>query len=177
MSSIRARSSASVGIGDACIVGGIAGLTGGVAEIGWITLYQHLVGHDAVTVALGVTKTVMPGLASGPAGLTMGLTIHIVLSIALGVAVGTAIPRLLPSVAGTALEPVVVIAALVGAWAMNFLVVLPVINPEFVALVPYGVSLGSKVLFGFAAAFVFWCVRQRAVGGQELRGDIPCPRK
>jgi hypothetical protein len=159
-------------------VGGIAGLAGGVAEVGWITLYQHLVGHDAATVARGITKAVMPGLASGPAGLPLGLAIHVVLSIALGVAVGMAIPRLLPRVAGTALEPVVVIAALVGVWAMNFFVILPVINPEFVALVPYGVSLVSKVLFGFAAAFVFWCISlQRTVGWQELRGDCPCQRK
>ena len=142
-----------------------AGLAGGAAEVGWIALYQHLVGHDAAAVARGVTKAVVPALAPGPAALPMGLAIHIGLSIALGVVVAMAVPRLLPRVASTALEPVAVIAALVGVWALNFFVILPVIDPEFVALVPYGVSLASKVLFGFAAAFVFWCgCRHRAVG-------------
>jgi hypothetical protein len=37
-------------------------------------------------------------------------------------------------------------------WAVNFFVVLPVINPQFVDLVPYAISLVSKVLFGVAAA-------------------------
>ena len=44
------------------------------------------------------------------------------------------------------------IAALAGVWALNFFVVLPIISPAFVHLVPYAVSLTSKLLFGVAAA-------------------------
>jgi len=41
---------------------------------------------------------------------------------------------------------------LIGVWAVNFFVVLPSIDPDFIHLVPYSVSLVSKVLFGLAAA-------------------------
>ena len=43
-------------------------------------------------------------------------------------------------------------AALAAVWAINFFVILPVLSPAFVHLVPYSVSLMSKLLFGFAAA-------------------------
>ena len=53
-----------------------------------------------------------------------------------------------------ALEPLAVVGLLIGIWATNFFLVLPAINPAFVALVPYTTSLISKVLFGAAAALV-----------------------
>jgi hypothetical protein len=61
-----------------------------------------------------------------------------VLAILLGVVIASLVSRLLPRIVGTAMEPVVVVLTLVGVWAVNFFVVLPVINPDFVALVPYG---------------------------------------
>ena len=45
-------------------------------------------------------------------------------------------------------------AALAMVWAVNFFVVLPVLSPGFVGLVPYEVSLLSKILFGVSAAAV-----------------------
>jgi hypothetical protein len=44
------------------------------------------------------------------------------------------------------------LAALAGVWAVNFFVVLPLVSPAFVHIVPYAVSLTSKLLFGVAAA-------------------------
>ena len=42
-------------------------------------------------------------------------------------------------------------AALLGAIGVfNFFVLLPILNPQFVVLMPYGVSLFLKVLFGIA---------------------------
>ena len=46
-------------------------------------------------------------------------------------------------------------AALFVVWAVNFLVVLPLVSPQFVDAVPYTVSLFSKVLFGITAAGIF----------------------
>jgi hypothetical protein len=46
------------------------------------------------------------------------------------------------------------LAALALVWAINFVVVLPIIRPEFVHLVPYGASLTSSLLFGAALAAV-----------------------
>ena len=45
-----------------------------------------------------------------------------------------------------------VTAALGIVWAVNFLIVLPIINPQFTDVVPYTVSFLSKILFGLAAA-------------------------
>jgi len=147
--------------------GALAGLAGGAVEVVWIALYQHLAGHEAAAVARGVTQSLLPGLAPAPAGVPLGLAIHMGLAVALGIVIAVAIPRLVPRLAGTPLEPVAVVAALVGVWAVNFFIVLPVINPAFVTLVPYAASLVSKTLFGFAAAFVFWCSRRYGVAGRK----------
>jgi hypothetical protein len=48
-------------------------------------------------------------------------------------------------------------------WAVNFFVVLPQVNPAFVHLPPYGVTLISKLLFGLAAARVFARRMRRAL--------------
>lgn len=161
------RTSASGRRGGVCIVGMLAGLAGGAIEIGWIALYQNLTGHDAAVVARGVTQSLLPGVASAPAAVPLGLAIHMGLAIALGLVIAVALPRLAPRLVGTALEPVAVVAALIGVWAMNFFVVLPAINPAFVTLVPYGASLTSKVLFGFAAAFVFRSMRRQQPAGHQ----------
>ena len=41
---------------------------------------------------------------------------------------------------------------LAAVWAVNFLVVLPVLSPDFVTLLAYPVTLISKLMFGLAAA-------------------------
>jgi len=46
------------------------------------------------------------------------------------------------------------VVALSGVWAINFFVVLPTLNPVFVTLMPYGITLISKMLFGLAMAGV-----------------------
>jgi hypothetical protein len=150
-------------------VGAVAGLAGGLAEVAWIGLYQHLAGQDAAAVARGVTQSLIPQLTSTYSAVPLGLVIHMGLAVALGIVIAVMVPRLLPRAVGTALEPVLVVATLVAVWAVNFFIVLPAINPTFVSLVPYGASLVSKVLFGFAAAFVFWCTRRQRTVGQQGR--------
>jgi len=142
-------------------IGAIAGLAGGAMEVAWIALYQSLSGHDGAIVARGVTQTVIPDLAAAPSAVALGLAIHMALAVGLGIVIAVMVPKLLPRIVGTVLEPMLVVALLVGVWAMNFFVVLPAINPDFVTLVPYGASLASKVLFGFAAATVFWFTRRQ----------------
>jgi hypothetical protein len=46
------------------------------------------------------------------------------------------------------------LTALATVWAVNFFVVLPVVSPAFIHMVPYAISLTSKLLFGAAAAEV-----------------------
>jgi hypothetical protein len=52
------------------------------------------------------------------------------------------------------------LGALAGIWALNFLVVLPAVNPAFVALMPFAVTLSSKLLFGAALG---WTLGSRAL--------------
>lgn len=47
----------------------------------------------------------------------------------------------------------VAVAALSGVWGINFFVVLPTLNPVFITLMPYGITLISKMLFGIAMAW------------------------
>ena len=133
-------------------VGIFAGASGGAIEIAWIAFYQSLTGHDGATIARGVTQSTISELAAAPSAVLIGLAIHMVLSLALGLAICIMMRHVLRAYVSAVLEPVAVVSVLVGVWAVNFFVILPVINPEFVTLVPYGVSLVSKVLFGFAAA-------------------------
>jgi len=46
-------------------------------------------------------------------------------------------------------------AALVAIWATNFFLILPAINPDFVTLMPYTVTLISKLGFGITMGWVF----------------------
>jgi len=84
----------------------------------------------------------------------VGVAIHLVLAILLGMAVAVSAQALLLRSRSALLEPCFVLVSLIGVWAFNFLVLLPVINPEFVHLLPLEVSLASKVSFGVAAALV-----------------------
>jgi len=48
-------------------------------------------------------------------------------------------------------------------WAINFFVVLPVLNPAFITLMPFGITLASKVLFGIAMGSVLLTSSPRRV--------------
>jgi len=135
-------------------IGALAGLVGGAAEVAWVLLYASLSDADAAAVARGVVASLSPLMAASPLAVGFGLTIHMVLALALGVVVTLSMGALLPRRVSDTVRSAVVVAVLVAVWAVNFLVVLPVVHPQFVALLPYGASLASKVLFGLAAAVV-----------------------
>jgi hypothetical protein len=132
--------------------GVLAGLAGGSAEVAWIALYARLSDGQAAAVARGVTNSVYPTLAATPLAVPIGVAIHMGLAILLGLAVAVLLRAHFPRLRATGRESFAVIALLVAVWAMNFFVVLPMINPAFVSLVPYWASLFSKLLFGVAAA-------------------------
>jgi hypothetical protein len=130
-------------------VGTLAGLAGGLAEIVWIWTYASLTNADASLVARSITDTMQLGQALPP--VLSGVGIHLALAVLLGVAVAIALRSATAGLYGLRLYAAVT-ATLVVVWAVNFFVVLPVINPQFVGLVPYAVSFVSKLLFGVAAA-------------------------
>ncbi len=133
----------------------VAGVAGGLAEVGWVTLYGAMSGGDPAVVARGVTTAVGVNALLPDSPVVLGVAVHMTLAAMLGVVLSvlwTALRSLRPSLHSP--YPVM-LAALAGVWATNFLVVLPLVCPAFAHLVPYAVSLTSKLLFGVAAASVF----------------------
>lgn len=100
---------------------------------------------------------------------------HMMLAAALGVTLAYAWGAVrLHKMAATGPYPFM-LPALAGVWATNFFVIVPIISPAFIHLVPYAVSLTSKLLFGLAAAAVLqWRMNSEfapAVNLASLRCD------
>lgn len=129
--------------------GMLAGAAGGLAEVVWIAFWASLTGADAADVARGVASVFVAG---APAGL--GLAIHMALAVALGVALVAALRAVSSGWPGIFAGYALALGALAAVWMVNFLLVLPIVSPGFVHIVPFAVSLGSKLLFGLAAATV-----------------------
>jgi hypothetical protein len=81
---------------------------------------------------------------------------------AVGIAFGVAVWRPFAQRRGRAVGVALGVATLATIWAVNFLAVLPQINPAFVALMPSAVTLAGKVLFGATLAWVLQRTRRDA---------------
>jgi hypothetical protein len=135
--------------------GVVAGAAGGLAEIAWVTLYAGATGADPSALARAVTTAAGVSALFPAAPVAVGVTVHMALAVTLGIALSFGWRALSSHRAEIASPFPFMLAALVGVWAVNFLVVLPFLSPAFIHLVPYSVSLVSKVLFGLAAAEAF----------------------
>jgi len=132
----------------------LAGLAGGLAEIFWIGLYSAATHTGGFEVSRQITAAVIPACADLSIAPMLGVVIHLVLSVVLAflcckVFIGPVIRRL-----GPALILPGSMVVLAGVWVINFLVILPVINPAFITLLPFLVTLASKMLFGWAMGAV-----------------------
>jgi len=145
--------------------GVLAGIAGGFAEILWIAGYGALTGTDSAEVARGVTTIVgaaFPVTLMITQPVASGIAIHMIIAVGLGIAL-VFFWHALAERRFAAVDPYsFMFAALAIVWGINFFVVLPQIGPSFTELVPYPVSLMSKLLFGLAAAAVL----KREAGGQ-----------
>ena len=150
----------------------LAGLASGLAEVIWIASYSLAVGADGWQVARAVAEVAVPGGALLPAAPAMGIVIHFLLSIALaGVfAMCLSIPALRHR--GTAVTVTLGMVALAAVWAVNFLVILPVVHPAFVHLLPYPVTLLSKLFFGLAMG---WSLAADRAHAPAFRGRVCFP--
>lgn len=136
-------------------LGVLLGLAGGAAEIVWIAFYGSLAGSDAAEVARGVSIAVtglLPGIPFSVTPAIFGIVVHMILAVGIGVALAVVWRELTARLRAPVNEYVFMIGALTIIWALNFFIVLPVISPTFVDIVPYPISLMSKVLFGMAGA-------------------------
>lgn len=129
-------------------LGASAGIVGGAAEVTWMTTLS-LTGVIAGPALLeAIAATVVPGgLGEWVSPLT-GLGIHFALSVMLGAGLTAAF-----AFAGRRLRIAHQVATLsvfsLGVvWLVNFSLVLPSLNPHFIALATYPASFVSKMLFG-----------------------------
>lgn len=132
--------------------GVLAGAAGGLAEMIWVSIYSAATGGDAALLARGVTTAVGMSALLPSAPVMTGISVHMALAVLLGVAL-TGLSQSVVGLRSPAANLYTLsLVALAAVWAMNLLVVLPAVSPTFVNLVPYSVSLISKLLFGLAAA-------------------------
>jgi hypothetical protein len=130
----------------------VSGAAGGLAEIAWVTLYAGVTGGDGAVLARGVTSAagVSALLPSSP--VVLGIIVHMSLAVMLGLLLAFAWRQLREQWPSLRSPYPLALAALAGVWVLNFFIVLPIVSPAFVHLVPYLVSLTSKLLFGIAAS-------------------------
>jgi hypothetical protein len=130
----------------------VAGMAGGIAEMVWVTFYAGVTGGNPAVLARGVTTAAGVSVLLPASPIALGITVHMTLAMTLGVALALTWSTVPALRTGLANPYPLMLTALAAVWALNFFVVLPIISPAFVHLVPYAVSLTSKLLFGVAAA-------------------------
>lgn len=131
------------------------GLAGGLAEILVVWLYSTLTGGDAAMVARHVASAV--GLDGASAA--GGVAVHMGLAAALGVVLSATVQGLAPLLARDGAIWAFMMGSLATVWAINYFIVLPVVSPGFVHLLPYAITLASKLAFGVASAAALQVLR------------------
>lgn len=131
----------------------LAGLAGGFAEIVWVSLYASIAPLDASRVAHEVTASFL-AMPMGTASVWLGIGLHMFLALAVAAGFAGALWWPVARQHGPALTFILGAATLAAIWALNFTLVLPIVNPAFVTLMPHGVTLASKLLFGMSMAAV-----------------------
>ncbi len=132
----------------------LAGLAGGLVEIAWISLYSFLTPVNAAHVAREISATIIPASVDLSFAPMLGVAIHLVLAMALAVIFAATILAPVARLYGASGIIMSCLMTLSIIWLINFHVVLPIVNPTFTSLMPYVVTLISKLLFGAAMAWV-----------------------
>lgn len=132
----------------------LAGLAGGLAEIFWIGVYSTMTQVGGLEISRQITATLIPEWAGLLIAPVLGVAIHLVLSVILAfICCSVFIEPLARRFGHTWILPGSVFL-LASVWLINFMVLLPVINPAFVTLMPFLITLASKMLFGWAMGSV-----------------------
>jgi len=130
----------------------LAGLAGAAAEVVWIGLFCASTPLSGGEVLRQITASIVPAAAGSAWAPALGLAIHVVLGLAVAGAFAAGVWQPWARRRGTYVTFAAALAALALIWTFNFFVLLPAINPLFPGLMPYGVTLLSKLLFAAAMA-------------------------
>lgn len=126
----------------------LAGFTGGMAEVIWVSLYAAMSPLQGSDIAREITVSTFGGPVAGVLAPGLGILIHFILSITIALAFVSVFWAPLMRRFGQAGVLCGAMTVLAAIWTLNFFVLLPAINPAFVALMPLSVTLTSKLLFG-----------------------------
>lgn len=131
----------------------LAGLLGGLAEIAWVSVYSYLTPVSAVEISRQVLAAIIPSMANLYYAPLLGVFIHLLLSVLLAIIFATTVLRPVIRRYGSIGITLACLITLAVVWKVNFFVILPLINPAFILLMPYSISLISKLLFGATMAW------------------------
>jgi hypothetical protein len=134
----------------------LAGFAGGVAEMVWVAGYCAVTPLSSSEVLRQISLSVGLNTGNGALASLAGVAIHLGLSVLVGLAFTLAVWRPPVRRAGIASTWLVSCTVLALIWACNFFLVLPSLNPGFADLMPYAVTLASKLLFGIAMGWVLY---------------------
>lgn len=140
----------------------IAGTLGGLAEVIWISLYSLMTSTQLSDIGRAVSATVYPPSIEFYLAPGLGLLIHMVLSVLLAFGFGSLLwPIIERAFHSRATAMIASIVTLAVVWKINFFLLLPVWNPEFIALLPMTVTFTSKILFGLTMGIVMTIYQQK----------------
>lgn len=126
----------------------LVGFVAGMTEIVWVSLYSLFSHVELANIASSISQTVFFNSLNIQIAPVMGIIVHLGLSILLALAFGFTV---LPFIERQTTNSTTLIASLITltvVWKINFFVLLPVWNPEFISLLPLHITLVSKLLFG-----------------------------
>jgi hypothetical protein len=126
----------------------VIGLAGGLAEIAVIWLYSALTGGDSAMIA----RHVASAIGFDGASAMVGVLVHMGLAAALGIALNVAFQIVVGRLSRDRAIFSFMLGSLAAVWVVNYFVVLPAVSPSFVHLLPYAITLASKLAFGCVAA-------------------------
>ena len=133
----------------------LAGLLGGTAEVAWVAVYGIWTDSNSIEVLRQITGSIFPSMTQSNFSPYLGLCIHFLLAIALASAFGFLVWKPYQKKLSASATCILALFTLVLVWEVNFLWLLPVLNPQFPKLLPMSVTLISKLGFGLAMAWIF----------------------
>lgn len=164
MNTSRVQSHRSFNAAQVLKEGSAIGIAGGLAEVAVVYAQGAAGGVNAAEVARHVAAAVRLDSASA----VTGLGVHMMLAVALGMAVSLLLSLTRMNFTRAAALYGSMAALLAVVWAVNFFVVLPRLSPSFVTLMPYAVTLFSKLMFGVAAAATLQVIRARGKTARRM---------
>jgi hypothetical protein len=111
-----------------------------------------------------VARHVASAIGLDGATVVAGVAVHMGLAVALGFVLSAIVHSLAALLARDRAIWAFMIGSLAAVWAVNFFIVLPVVGPSFVHLLPYAITLASKLAFGSVGAAVLQLLRPVHVG-------------